>query len=145
MVDLHCVALKAQAGLAEQFGRHREITLCCLQIDMTKIGGQLGQKILYVGTAAIPGDDPVNSSRMTKVMQTRLVTRSALATNTREIAQSAKCALHRVFGQRLAVAETEERSLVGWRMAVIARCSSRCSCKGLRAVDPPLNGGPEVA
>jgi hypothetical protein len=58
------IALEALAGLAKKLGRHAEVHLRMLQLDMPQIGRQVMQQSLHVGTLLIPGDETVNGERM---------------------------------------------------------------------------------
>ena len=76
-----CVVLKAEAGPFQQLRRHGQVVLRTAQIFMPKVGSQLRQQTLHIGTVAIPCDHPVNGCGVTKIVQPRWIAGSFIALN----------------------------------------------------------------
>ena len=108
MMILHEVAFETQARLVKEFRRHRQVALCRRDIHVAEIGRQLGQQIIQVCTAAIPGNETMNRACMPKIVKPRLASCSALASYTSGDAQSSKAAPRGGRAQRRAVPEAEE-------------------------------------
>src|SRR5947209_3674012 len=70
---LQRVTFKPPAGFGQQFRRHREISLCGSNIDVTQVSSQLGEKPLDVRSCAIPGNQTVNGRGMPKIMKPWLI------------------------------------------------------------------------
>jgi hypothetical protein len=51
---------EADARLAKQFRRRREVTLRAGEMNVAKIGRQLRQEALHIGAVAVPGNESVN-------------------------------------------------------------------------------------
>src|ERR1043165_6841450 len=68
------VALEAQGCFAEQLRGHGQVGLGTRQIDVAQVGGEQGKARLYVGSFAVPGDEPGHGKGMSNVMQARLPT-----------------------------------------------------------------------
>ena len=56
MLSLPRIALKALAGLVQQFRRQGKVTLCRSDMNMAEVSCQLRQKALHVCPLAIPGE-----------------------------------------------------------------------------------------
>ena len=66
------IALEALAGFTKKLGRHAQVHLRMLQLDVTQIDRQVMQEPLYVGTLLIPGGETVNGERMAQVVNSWL-------------------------------------------------------------------------
>jgi hypothetical protein len=55
----------------EQFRGHLQISLCRLNIDVTKVGRQLWEQTLHVLAIAVPRNNPMHRRRMPQIVQAR--------------------------------------------------------------------------
>jgi hypothetical protein len=67
------VTFKAEAGLFEQFGRHREITLCRAYLAMSEVRREVRQEPLHVFAFAVPGNEANDCEGVTEIVQSGLV------------------------------------------------------------------------
>jgi len=68
------ILLEADTGFSEQLRYQCEVALSADYIDVPKERGKLRQEPLYIGAISIPCNDSVDCSRMTKVVQSWLLT-----------------------------------------------------------------------
>ena len=111
MLSLPRIALKALAGLVQQFRRQGKVTLCRSDMNMAEVSCQLRQKALHVCPLAIPGDQAMNCKGMPQVMQSRLVTTSVLAQYACADTQSAEDVFRCVTRHRSSGAGRKQRSI----------------------------------
>ncbi len=71
MVDPYCVLGEALVGRMQEFGRHLEVTLGRLDIEVTKVSRKLRQQSLDVLAGAVPCNHAMNGRCVAKIMQAR--------------------------------------------------------------------------
>jgi hypothetical protein len=59
------VALEAEVGLVQKFGRHTEIHLRVPEMDVAEVDRQMMNQPLYIRALPIPGRETVNRERVT--------------------------------------------------------------------------------
>ena len=84
------VPLEAKAGLIQQLGRHREITLSLQDPPVSEVRREVRKKALDVLALAVPGNQPHDRKCVSKVVQPWLETRRRRTTNTGFLTQSLK-------------------------------------------------------
>ena len=79
------IVLKPPISLIEQFGGHRQVVLSTPDIEMAKVGSQLGKQALYISAGAIPSNDTINRCGMAQVMNMRSRTPCCLVVEAGEV------------------------------------------------------------
>ena len=64
--------LEPSAGFVEEVRGQAQVPLRARDVDVAKVGGELGQELLDIGALAIPGDQPVNGEAVTIIPRPKL-------------------------------------------------------------------------
>ena len=98
--------------LFEEFGRHRQVSLGCIQIDMAKISGQSRKPTLHILILSVPRRHSMNRERVSQVVKAWLVGRFIVARDARDPSQANETLVHHLQPDRIATLRLEQWSIV---------------------------------
>ena len=116
----HGISFESSASLLQKCRRHRQVFLGRAEIDMSQVGRQFWQQLCDVCSCFVGRDQAVDTEGMPKIVETRLVTSTVFASDSRIFAKLTERMLNRVNRQPISLSPDKEWSTRHRRVAGFA-------------------------